>query len=210
MSNRLVFSPLTNRRGIQLKDYKDPVIIRSSGRGDFKITPKVAKELEVEDGSAMVVVELGGQIYVARGMDGKPIMNDDGEQVTDARGRRQFEKDSLYGVLLTPTSEGSRLLKLTATKAWEMLESVKDGEGNEVDTENNVVSFTLGKGVEGTIPEDKTGIKGYAHEATFYPLEYHSHRLKRGAGSSEDEDEDEVTVSDNVEVESVDVTEELI
>lgn len=191
----LTFASLTGRRG--KKEYTEPYLIASPTSGEFKITPKVAEQLELKDGSMVAVAILDNKVYIAKGKEGTPLLDEEGNIVRDKRGRQKFEEDTAFGVIVRATVPGGNLFKFTSSKAWHML------GGNK----NENIMFTIGEGVEGELPEEETKIENYTHKAVFYPLVEASRKAKtvREAGVSEDKASDAIAMdeSDNNEEEEL-------
>ncbi len=168
------------------KVYKEAVILVSPTVGEFRITPLVAKKLELVDGdSALVVIDPDNkeQVYIAKGIRGVLATNEVGAVIKDTRNRDTYEDGTQFGAIIREVKEGSTLLKLTAAAAWNAL------GGNE----NEAQEFTLGEGEEGQVP---TGNGEELHTTIFYPLVFKSKRNKILRTKGEDKGETESTTVD--------------
>jgi hypothetical protein len=150
------------------KTYNEAVILVSPTAGEFRITPLIAKQLELADGdSALVVIDPDNtsQVYIAKGIKGELALGEDGNPVKDSRNRNTYVEGSQFGAIIREVKPGSSLLKLTAAAAWQAI-------GGD---ENFSQEFTLGEGEEGQVP---TGKKDELHTTTFYPLVFKAKKDK--------------------------------
>lgn len=161
----LKFTNITGKK--EVKGFTEEVIIASPTPGSFKITPLAAKKLGVKDGSFAVIVtgedEAGNAVaYIGKGLDGVPLLNEDGSHKKNDAGRVLFEENTASGAIVRQASAGSPLLNVTAAMAWQVAGA---------DADNNTY-FKLGEGVEG---ETKSGNVDENGEqimitTTFFPL----------------------------------------
>lgn len=176
------------------KTYKEEVILLSPTTGEFRITPLVAKKLDLVDGdSALVVIDPDDktQVYIAKGIRGQLALDEAGEPIKDTRNRNTYVEGTQFGAIIREVKEGSSLLKLTAAAAWTTL------GGNEDEAQE----FTLGEGEEGQVPNGDE-----LHTTVFYPLVFKSKRPKivRTKSESEEEkvsDENQTSILDEYEEE---------
>lgn len=180
------------------KVYNDETVLVSSTKGDFKITPLAAKKLEVKDGDfALLVVhpDDNKRLFITKGLDGVITRDENNVIQKDGRGRVLYEEGTGVGAVVRQASEGSPLLKVSATAAW----NAAGGNADKVRT------FRLGEGVEGTVPTGGTTETGDPETITgiFYELEFISERDKSArtvkTAKAEGEDTDVATAEEAVE-----------
>ena len=187
----LQFINITGKK--ETKGFNDEVVIACPTPGDFRITPLVQAKLGLKDGdNALTVIhpEDSSRVFIAKGITGIPVSDENG-LVKDGRGRSIFEEGSEFGAILRPAAEGSQLLKLTASAAWQAI-------GGSADKNKH---FSLAEGVEGTIP---TGKGNEMHTTTFYELIFKSEtnkmaRKKKGVEGVEGVEDNSEEIEDDSE-----------
>ncbi len=127
------FKPLVNTR--TQKDEFSTNLIATSIVGGFRVPPKVATILGVEDYSAVSIFsdvneETGEtEAYIAKGHDGTILRDADGKVVTGSRNTTEFdENDPMSGAIVRTTAEGSKVLSFTSSATWKMLGGSQDHE----------------------------------------------------------------------------------
>lgn len=167
----MLFQNITGKK--ETKGFTEPVVIVCPTPGEFRLTPLVQKQLDIKDGDFGLIVldpNDSSKVYIAKGVAGIPVRDEEGNLIKDGRGRYTYEEGSGFGATLRTASEGSLNLKLTGAAGWNAV------GGN---TEQNQL-FLLGEGVEGAVP---TGAKDAAgedvlHSTVFYPLVFKSAKQK--------------------------------
>ena len=168
----MLFQNITGKK--ETKGFNEALIIACPTPGEFRITPMAADILNLADGDSGIVVidpENKSQVYIAKGLTGVPVRDENGVIQKDDRGRVIYEEDSQFGAVIRTASEGSVLLKLTAAAAWNAVGGDKDFNKE----------FTLGEPIQGEVPMDgRKDEKGdpLLHSALFYPLEFKEARKK--------------------------------
>lgn len=190
---------LTGKR--TAKEIKEEFVIVSPVEGEIKLLPKVAQKLGISDGDNVSIVgarDENGEIaavYIGKGKNGTPVLDENGEQVYDKRNRQVFVENSSFGSIARATTTGSTTLKITVTAGWHDLGG---------DTNLNKF-FELGEGVEAAVP---TTSKEYPeHVSTYYPLSFVKSAEK--AGYSDDEDDEKENVNAEVDNDDYEETEEI-
>ena len=157
-------------------------------RGNFRIYPEIARLLGLKDGSFVTVqeadVEGNGKmtVFIGKGKDGVVKLDENGQELTDKRGRKVYETNG-FGASIREVTAGSNVFRFSVSSAWETL----DG-----DTEKRKY-FKLGEGMEVSLPMEEGGV----HTTVLYPLSFvkEEPKLKRG----EKDDVDEAVVGDVAE-----------
>ena len=158
-------------------------------RGNFRIYPEIAKLLGLKDGSFVTVqeadVEGNGKmtVFIGKGKDGVVKVDENGQELTDKRGRKVYETNG-FGASIREVTAGSNVFRFSVSSAWETL----DG-----DTEKRKY-FKLGEGMEVSLPMEDGGV----HTTILYPLSFvkDEPKLKRG----EKDDVDEAVLGDTAEL----------
>ena len=178
MNNQgLVFENLVGKRGTQGES--EAVVIAEVTSGNFRISQKVAAELGITDGSFITMRRAGGKVFIGKGKDGVPQVDEDGNYVTDKRGHRVYEEGKEgVGALAREITPGSGVVRFAVAAAWEACGG---------DTEKKQI-FTLGEGFEQALP---TGNGTYT--TTLYPLEFlrTEDKIERKASSKNEDGEKE-------------------
>ena len=177
------FKSLSNVRNSRLTSLER--IVASTVEGGFKITPKAAEKLGLSEGLMVQLVVDGDQVFIAKGK-GEPTRNEDGSFVTDGRGRKQYEGETLGSTV--SSNANSQLLMASNTAAWNTLGGSKDYS----------IEFELGEGEEGMVlinPQGNPNDPSNQFVGTFYELKEVERRAK---SSSSDEDEDEQPTTETV------------
>lgn len=180
----LTFKSLIGAR--TAKSSLENAIIATSTQGDFKITKAMQAALGLKDGDFVSIVEgENGEVYIGKGINGTPVLDENGQEEKDARGRVIYvEGEEGYGSVIRKASLNSDSLKMTSSSAWLNLGCSAD--------EN--VYFKVGEGVEAQVPMNEDGDM---HTSTYFQLEEYKRVPKSTSVKAEDEGEEEV--EDNVE-----------
>lgn len=173
----MLFTNITGKK--ETKGFSEPVVIVCPTPGEFRLTPLVQKQLDVQDGDFGLIVlhpNDSSIVLLAKGIAGVPMRDEEGNLIKDGRGRYTYEEGSGFGATLRTASEGSLNLKLTGAAGWNAV-------GGSV--EKNQI-FTLGEPIEGGVPTGAKDAAGEAviHNTIFYPLVFKSSKdkAKRGEG----------------------------
>lgn len=185
----MLFTNITGKK--ETKGFNESLVIATPTLGDFRLTPLAQRQLGVQDGDSILILthpEDSSRVFVAKGVAGVPMRDENDVIVKDGRGRVVYEEDSQFGAVLRPASEGSVNLKFTGAAGWNAVNG---------STEHNTF-FTLGEPVEAGVPTGKEDAKGDAeiHETVFYELIFKERKAKaqrkagEGVDASEEEEED--------------------
>ena len=134
MSRSFNFKPLVNVR--QQRDVYSDKMIATSVLGSFRIPPKVALALNIEEFDTVSLFSdtneetLQTYVFIGKGKKGTALLNEDGShQVTENRGTIIYdENDPSDGALVRATTEGSDILCCTSAAAWKALGGGTDKE----------------------------------------------------------------------------------
>ena len=184
----LNFVNITGKK--EVKGFNEEVVIVCPTPGVFKLTPLVQKALDVADGDNALTLlhpEDTSRVFIAKGITGTPIVDEEGNVIKDGRGRSTFVEGSDFGAVLRTSSPGSVLLNLTAAAAWQAI-------GGDADKNKQ---FSLGEPVQGTVSTGRKDEDGneILHTTQFFELIFKSstdklRREKGEASASTDEVED--------------------
>lgn len=156
----------------ETKSNFEEVVTAEVTHGNFRISPKVAEKLGVQDGSAITMQKAGDVYYIGKGKDAVYQTNEDGSPATDARGRRvAVEGKEAFGATAREITPGSNVLRFSTSAAWMGLGA--NGETKKV--------YTLGEGVEASL---NTG--NGTHTTVLYPLVWERDEAKAERASKED------------------------
>lgn len=191
----MLFTNITGKK--ETKGFHEELVIATPTLGDFRLTPLAQKKLDVQDGDSILILthpEDAERVFIAKGVAGKPMRNENGVIMKDGRGRVVYEEGSQFGAVLRPASEGNPLLKFTGAAGWNAAKG----------SEDHNTYFTLSEGVEAGVPTGGTDEKGdpEIHEAVFFELIFKERKVKaqRGGGTNDaGEETDENDFSDEVE-----------
>lgn len=140
----LQFENLVGKR--EARENNEAVVIAEATHGNFRVTPKVAEQLGITDGSFVAVQKSGDTFYIGKGQDGVAKKDEAGNYETDNRGRRVFEEGQEgYGALAREVTPGSNILRFSVASAWQGLGA--DGTTKKV--------YELGEGVEAQLNTGK-------------------------------------------------------
>lgn len=181
----MLFTNITGKK--ETKGYNEALVIACPTVGEFRITPMAQKQLDLKDGDAILInvhPEDTSRVFLAKGIAGVPVRDENGVIQKDGRGRTVYEEGSALGAVVRTASEGSVNLKFTGAAGWNAL----NGE-----TSKNKF-YTLGEAVEGGIETGRlteTGDKEI-HETSFYELIFKEEKAKSERKSADaDADEDD-------------------
>lgn len=182
----MLFTNITGKK--ETKGYNEALVIACPTVGEFRITPMAQKQLDLKDGDAILInvhPEDTSRVFLAKGIAGVPVRDENGVIQKDGRGRTVYEEGSALGAVVRTASEGSINLKFTGAAGWNAL----NGE-----TSKNKF-YTLGEAIEGGIETGRlteTGDKEI-HETSFYELIFKEEKAKSERKSADaDADEEEV------------------
>lgn len=167
----MLFTNITGKK--ETKGFNEEVVIASPTVGDFKLSPLAQKKLAVEDGDSILILthpEDTTRVFIAKGVAGVPMRDEEGVIMKDGRGRVIYEEDTQFGAVLRPASEGSSNLKFTGAAGWHA------AGGSE---EHNTF-FTLGEAIQAGVPTGRKDEKGddEIHEANFFELIFKERKEK--------------------------------
>lgn len=157
--------------------------------GGFKMGSVVSEQLGVKDGDALQVVEgqdedgmPNGVIYIGKGKAGVPMLDENGKEQVDGRGRTMYEEgQEPQGATIRNINENGAYQRFAGAAAWATL-----GGSNDVKK-----VYKLGEGVDATLETENGTLT-----TTLYPLEYVKDeakiiRKKKEDGAEESEEEAE-------------------
>ena len=216
----LQFQSLTNKKNT--KTYSESVVIAGPTPGELKLTPMAAEVLGLVEGDNVAVVVANGKVYLGKGINGTPIIGEDGKQLKTKTGKKVCQPNSSFGATLG-SQENSVLLKCSAQAGWDTL------GGKE--TAN--IYFSIDEPVEGQVPTGNKDASGedIMHTTEFFGLTFKEEKAKAPRKDKGEEDkvetplasiainpanleevsngsEDVITAPENQEVEFEDVEEE--
>ena len=161
----------------EAKGANEEAVMLEPTRGNFRISPAVAKQLDIVDGSFVTVqeAEIDGKtvIFIGKGKDGVATKDENGNDVFDARGRRIYEEGNEgFGAATREINPGTNIFRFSVASGWEKL-------GGDTDKRKY---YTLGEGMEVTLPVGD----GQVHTTVLYPLEFEREEDKLVRNSSDD------------------------
>lgn len=178
----LQFQSLTNKKNT--KTYSEALVIAGPTPGELKLTPLGAEKLGVKEGDNVAVVVADSKVYLGKGINGIPVLDDNGNQVKTATGKKVHKPNTSFGATLGG-QDNSVLLKCSAQAAWDTL-------GGKT-TAN--ITFTIDEPVEGQVltgNKDDSGEDSF-HITQFFGLTYKETKDK--APRKEKEDTQEISVN---------------
>lgn len=175
----LQFFNLVGKR--ETKGTDEATVMLEPTRGNFRISPKVALQLGITDGSfvtvqeAVVNAETGEtQVFIGKGKDGVPAVDEAGNFIVDGRGRKKYTEDG-FGASVKEINPGTNIYRFSVASAWESLKG---------DTDKRMY-FTLGEGVNVNVPIGD----GAVHTTTLYPFVFDKEEDKMVRGGNDDADD---------------------
>ena len=194
----MLFTNITGKK--ETKGYNEALVIACPTVGEFRLTPLAQKQLDLKDGDAILInvhPEDTSRVFLAKGIAGVPVRDENGVIQKDGRGRTVYEEGSALGAVVRTASEGSVNLKFTGAAGWNALGA---------ETSKNKF-YTLAEPIEGGIEtgrETETGDKEI-YTTNFFELIFKEEKVKaeRKAGEAavEEDDFNEVDNVDGVEEE---------
>ena len=194
----MLFTNITGKK--ETKGYNEALVIACPTVGEFRITPLAQKQLDLKDGDAILInvhPEDTSRVFLAKGIAGVPVRDENGVIQKDGRGRTVYEEGSALGAVVRTASEGSVNLKFTGAAGWNALGA---------ETSKNKF-YTLAEPIEGGIEtgrETETGDKEI-YTTNFFELIFKEEKVKAerkaGEAAAEGDDFDEVDNVDGVEEE---------
>ena len=186
----MLFTNITGKK--ETKGYNEALVIACPTVGEFRITPMAQKQLDLKDGDAILInvhPEDTSRVFLAKGVAGVPVRDENDVIQKDVRGRVVYEEDSVLGAVVRIASEGSINLKFTGAAGWNAL-------GGE-NTKNKF--YTLAEPVSGGIDTGRKDEKGDAlvHNTDFFELIFKEEKIKSerkastGAATGEGVDQDD-------------------
>lgn len=177
----LQFQSLTNKKNT--KTYSESVVIAGPTPGELKLTPMAAEKLGLVEGDNVAVVVANGKVYLGKGINGTPIIGEDGKQLKTKTGKKVCQPNSSFGATLG-SQENSVLLKCSAQAGWDTL------GGKE--TAN--IYFSIDEPVEGQVPTGNKDASGedIMHTAEFFGLTFKEEKAKAPRKDKGEEDTDRV------------------
>lgn len=194
----MLFTNITGKK--ETKGYNEALVIACPTVGEFRLTPLAQKQLDLKDGDAILInvhPEDTSRVFLAKGIAGVPVRDENGVIQKDGRGRTVYEEGSALGAVVRTASEGSVNLKFTGAAGWNALGA---------ETSKNKF-YTLAEPIEGGIEtgrETETGDKE-VYTTNFFELIFKEEKVKAerkaGEAAAEGDDFDEVDAVDGVEEE---------
>lgn len=194
----MLFTNITGKK--ETKGYNEALVIACPTVGEFRLTPLAQKQLDLKDGDAILInvhPEDTSRVFLAKGIAGVPVRDENGVIQKDGRGRTVYEEGSALGAVVRTASEGSVNLKFTGAAGWNALGA---------ETSKNKF-YTLAEPIEGGIEtgrETETGDKEI-YTTNFFELIFKEEKVKAerkaGEAAAEGDDFDEVDNVDGVEEE---------
>ena len=167
----MLFTNITGKK--ETKGFTEPVVIVCPTPGEFRLSPLVQKQLDLQDGDFGLIVlhpNDSSIVLLAKGIAGVPMRDGENNLIKDGRGRFTYEEGSGFGAVVRTASEGSLNLKLTGSAGWNAV-----GGNTELSQ-----MFLLGEPIEGGVPVGGNDAEGnpLIHSTTFYPLVFKSSKPK--------------------------------
>lgn len=190
-----LFKNITGKK--EGKVYTEPVVKVCPTPGEFRLTPVAQKVLDLQDGDfALISVhpEDNSRVFLAKGITGVPVRDENGVIQKDGRGRTVYEENTGFGAVVRIASEGSSDLKLTGAAGWNAI-------GGDIGFNK---LYTLGEGMEAGIPTGKDDEKGdpEIHVTMFYELIFKEQKVKsarKGKDGDDEDDEDDTPTTQELE-----------
>lgn len=183
----MLFTNITGKK--ETKGYNEALVIACPTVGEFRITPLAQKQLDLKDGDAILInvhPEDTSRVFLAKGIAGVPVRDENDVIQKDGRGRTIYEEGSALGAVVRTASEGSVNLKFTGAAGWNALGG--DSAKNKF--------YTLGEPIEGGIEtgrETATGDKE-VYNTLFFELIFKEEKAKserKSGDASADEEGDD-------------------
>ena len=171
------------------KTVDEAIVLLEPTRGNFRISPQIAKALDITDGSFITVqkAEVDGEVkvFIGKGKDGVIAKDENGKDKVDGRGRKIYEQDG-FGASVREVRPGSNIYRFSVTAAWDAL-------GGNTDKR---MYFTIGEPTEVNIPVGE----GDFFTTTLFPLTFarEEDKLVRGSSSLDSSDEEEQATAEVV------------
>jgi hypothetical protein len=167
----MLFTNITGKK--ETKGYNEALVIACPTVGEFRITPLAQKTLDLKDGDAILInvhPEDTSRVFLAKGIAGVPVRDENGAIQKDGRGRTVYAEGSALGAVVRTASEGSVNLKFTGAAGWNALGA---------ETSKNKF-YTLSEGIEGGIETGNVDEKGdkEVYETVFFELIFKEEKAK--------------------------------
>lgn len=175
----MLFTNITGKK--ETRGFHEALVLATPTVGDFKVTPLAQKQLDIVDGDSVVLLthpEDNTRVFLAKGIRGEEVRNEDGSIQKDGRGRTVYVENSGFGAVARPASEGSVNLKITGAAAWNAVKG--NSEVNK--------HFTLAEPFEGQVATGRKDEKGDAeiHTAMFFELIFKEEKAKSRKGEGKE------------------------
>ena len=188
----MLFKNITGKK--EGKTFNEPVVFASPTTGEFRITPKVQKILDIEDGDFMLTVvgpkdEQGNDtVFIGKGRKGVQLVDENGEPLRNKIGKFLYEEGTGFGAVARKSSERSPLLKFSGSAGWHALGCDNDSTS----------TYTLGEPIEG---QTETGNGDELFDGIFYQLVFKGKKAKvqRATSSTEEDVDDDDDFADEIE-----------
>lgn len=129
----LTFRNITGKK--ETKGFAGKVIVQlTPTKGDFKISPDAAALLKIAGGDNIIFLDAKTEtgevkVFMAKGIKGKALLDETGQQKVDGRGRKLVEENTEFGAVV---AEAGVNYKATGAYSWELLKGSPDKKRNFV------------------------------------------------------------------------------